>query len=79
MNANEIMAKIQELIGEGNIEQAQALFEENKEALGGYVDQAKELLADPDTLNNVIEQAKGFLGEENVAGILDSIKGFLGK
>ena len=79
MKADEIMAKIQELIGEGNIEQAQALFEENKEALGGYVEQAKELLADPDTLNNVIEQAKGILGEENVAGILDNLKGFFGK
>lgn len=63
MTKDEILAKAQELIGEGQIDAAQEFIDSHKEDLGGYFDQAKEL----------------FSSNEGITGIFDTIKGFFGK
>lgn len=64
MNKEELLSKIQELVGEGNLDKAKSFLEENKDQLGEYYDKTKELL---------------HVDEGGVEGLLDKVKGFFGK
>lgn len=60
MKPEEVLAKLKELIGEGNVEKAQTFMEDHKDDLGSYYEQAKQFL----------NEHSG-----DAEGILDKIKG----
>ncbi|ASZ07750.1 MULTISPECIES: hypothetical protein [Enterococcus] len=48
MNKDELIAKVKEMINEGNLDEAKQFVEDHKDELGSYVEQAKHLLKDID-------------------------------
>lgn len=48
MNKDELMAKVKEMVNEGNLDEAKQFIEDHKDELGNYVEQAKNLLKDID-------------------------------
>lgn len=57
MNKDELIAKVKELVNEGNLDEAKQFVEEHKEELGSYVEQAKHLLKDID-LDGITDKIK---------------------
>ncbi|GEK36048.1 hypothetical protein K5E_00060 [Enterococcus thailandicus] len=48
MNKDELIAKVKEMVNEGNLDEAKQFVEDHKDELGSYVEQAKHLLKDID-------------------------------
>ncbi|MBO0431382.1 hypothetical protein [Enterococcus sp. DIV0660C] len=48
MNKDELIAKVKEMVNEGNLDEAKQFIEDHKDELGNYVEQAKNLLKDID-------------------------------
>lgn len=59
MNKDEIMAKIKELLSDGNLDKAKAFLEEHKADLGDYYEKAQTLLKDhADDVGGLLDKAK---------------------
>lgn len=61
MNKDDIMEKIKDMIGEGNIEKAKDFIEDHKEDLGEYYEKAKELVKS--NAEGVIDKVKDIFGK----------------
>lgn len=61
MNKDDIMEKIKDIIGEGNIEKAKDFIEDHKEDLGEYYEKAKELVKN--NAEGVIDKVKDIFGK----------------
>ncbi|KAF0467880.1 hypothetical protein ACSAHR_00490 [Pediococcus pentosaceus] len=61
MNKDDIMEKIKDMIGEGNIEKAKDFIEDHKEDLGEYYEKAKELVKN--NAEGVIDKVKDIFGK----------------
>lgn len=48
MNKDELIAKVKEMVNEGNLDEAKQFIEDHKDELGNYVEQAKNFLKDID-------------------------------
>ncbi|MHC5375066.1 hypothetical protein ACYSNU_14840 [Enterococcus sp. LJL120] len=79
MNQEEIFAKLQELIGQGNLEAAQNFFDEHKENLGDLASQASNLLENAGGVSGIMDKAQEFIGNpEGLSGLADKFKNFFG-
>ncbi len=79
MNKEEIMKKVSELIGEGNIEKAHQFIDDHQDDLGEYAEKAKSFLKDhEDDVEGLMAKAKDFLGDEG-NDLLGKVKGLFGK
>lgn len=83
MNKEELIQKVKDLIGEGNVEKAQQFVEDHKDELGEYAEKAKDLITNfnPD---DFAQQAKDMANDAKAAanepdGIVDKIKDLFGK
>lgn len=61
MNKDDIMEKIKDMIGEGNIEKAKDFIEDHKEDLGEYYEKAKELVKN--NAEGIIDKVKDIFGK----------------
>lgn len=61
MNKDDIMKKVEDMIGEGNIDKAKSFIEDHKEDLGEYYEKAKELISN--NAGDVIDKVKGIFGK----------------
>ncbi|WP_424685204.1 hypothetical protein [Enterococcus sp.] len=83
MNKEELIQKVKDLIGEGNIEAAQKFVEEHKDDLGEYADKAKNMITNfnpdefADKAKDVFDDAKAAASEPD--GIVDKIKDLFNK
>ncbi|TLQ03608.1 hypothetical protein FEZ51_08360 [Pediococcus stilesii] len=57
MNKDDIMKKVEDMIGEGNIDKAKSFIEDHKEDLGEYYEKAKDLISN--NAGDVIDKVKG--------------------
>ncbi len=82
MNKEELIQKVKDLIGEGNVEAAQKFVEEHKDDLGDFADKAKDMITNfnPDEFS---EKAKHAFSDAkdaaNADGLVDKIKDLFGK
>ncbi|MEY8462542.1 hypothetical protein [Streptococcus merionis] len=63
MDAKELFEQLKDIITKGDFEQAKKLLEENKDNLGEYFEQAKQLLANSEGLDGVLDKVKGIFGK----------------
>lgn len=83
MNREELIQKVKDLIGEGNVEKAQQFVEDHKDDLGDYAEKAKDLITNfnPDDFakqaKDIADDAKAAANEPD--GIVDKIKDLFGK
>lgn len=57
MNKDDIMKKVEDMIGEGNIDKAKSFIEDHKEDLGEFYEKAKDLISN--NAGDVIDKVKG--------------------
>lgn len=83
MNTEEMIQKVKDLIGEGNVEKAQKFVEDHKDELGDYAEKAKNMITNfnpddfADKAKDIADDAKAAAGESD--GIVDKIKDLFGK
>lgn len=61
--AKELFEQLQTIIKDGDFDKAKTLFEENKDSLGEYFEQAKSLLSGGQGLDGVLDKVKGLFGK----------------
>lgn len=62
LNKDEMLNKVNELVGEGKIEGAKDFIAEHKDGLGEYAEKAKALTENFDT-NSIIDKVKNLFGK----------------
>ncbi|WP_119905116.1 hypothetical protein [Brochothrix thermosphacta] len=62
MNKDEMLNKVNELVGEGKIEGAKDFIAEHKDGLSEYAEKAKALTENFDT-NSIIDKVKNLFGK----------------
>lgn len=82
MNKDELIQKVKDLIGEGNIETAQKFVEAHKDELGDFAEKAKDMITNfnPDEFSEKAKQTFDDAKDAaNADGIVDKIKDLFGK
>ena len=59
MNVEDIVKKVKELVGEGNIEKATQYIEDHKDELGDQYDKVKDLISKAD-VGGMLDKVKNF-------------------
>ncbi|MDQ0222517.1 hypothetical protein [Streptococcus moroccensis] len=63
MDAKELFEQLKDIVKNGDFDQAKTLLEENKDNLGEYFEQAKQLLNNTEGLDGVLDKVKGIFGK----------------
>lgn len=63
MNPNELFDQVKDLIAKKDFSAAQTFITENKDKLGDYFEQAKQLLDGANGLDSVADKVKGIFGK----------------
>lgn len=73
MNKDEMIQKVKDLIGEGNIDAAKQFVDEHKDDLGDFADKAKDLISNFDP-SDIADKAKDVAGNLHLDDAADSVK-----
>lgn len=63
MNPQDLLKEVKELIEKKDFNAAQQFIHDNKDELGEYLEQAKQLLGGAQTSNDLLDTVKGFFGK----------------
>ena len=63
MNPQDLLKEVKELIEKKDFNAAQQFIHDNKDELGEYFEQAKQLLGGAQSSNNLLDTVKGFFGK----------------